>query len=75
MQESDREELELRGREVIRLDGLQPWGPTVKLFNEQRRGKVLGWLEQGVKSEEQEWWQRVYPQLLWEKEGPLAQQR
>ena len=46
----------------------------VALFHEQRRSKVLGWLEPGIDSTENEWWQRVYPQLLWEEEGPLALQ-
>ena len=70
-----REDLQRQGREVIPLDGLRPWGKPVTLFHEQRRGKVLGWLEQGIKSTERQWWQKVYPQLLWQEEGPLARHR
>lgn len=72
---SEREEWQRQGREVIRLDALRPWGAPVSLFHEQRRGHVLGWLEQGINNTEQQWWQRVYPQLLWQEEGPLAGQR
>ena len=72
---SEREEWERQGREVIRIDALRPWGPPVKLFHEQRRSQVLGWLEQGINNTEQKWWQQVYPQLLWQEEGPLAGQR
>ena len=72
---NEREDWQRQGREVIRLDGLRPWGDPVALFHEQRRGKVLGWLEQGINSTEQQWWQQVYPQLLWQEEGPLAPQK
>lgn len=74
LNENEREDWRRQGREVIRLDGLRPWGAPVALFHEQRRSQVLGWLEQGINSAEQQWWQRVYPQLLWQEEGPLAQQ-
>ena len=73
---SDREEWQRKGKEVIRLDDLRPWGKPVTLFHEKRRGQVLGWLKKGINSEEQ--WKdgkRVYPQLLWQEEGPLAGQR
>ena len=69
---SEREMWQQQGREVIRLDGIQPWGAPVSLFHEQRRGKVLGWLEKGQNTAEHQWWKRVYPQLLWQEQGPLA---
>ena len=71
---SDREEWQRKGKEVISLDDLRPWGKPVTLFHEKRRGQVLGWLKKGINSEEQERWKRVYPQLLWQEEGPLAGQ-
>ena len=72
---NEREIWQRQGRDVIRLDNLRPWGAPVALFQEQQRGQVLGWLEQGFKGAEEQWWQRVYPQLLWEKTGPLAPKR
>ena len=66
---NEREDWQRKGREVIRLDTLRPWGMPVALFHEQRRDKVLGWLEQGINSTEKKWWQQVYPQLLWEEEA------
>ena len=72
---SEQQELQRQGKEVIRLDGLRPWGMPVTLFHEQRRSKVLGWLEPGIDSKQHEWWQRVYPQLLWQEKGPLAHKR
>jgi len=71
----EREKWRRQGREVIRLDHLRTWGAPVALFHEQQRGKVVGWLEQGINTSEKEWWLRVYPQLLWQQEGPLAEQR
>ena len=71
----ERETWQQQGREAIRLDDLRPWGAPVALFHEQRRGRVMGWLEQGLNGAEDQWWQRVYPQLLWDKKGPLARQR
>ena len=70
---SERAHWNQQGRDVIRLDDLRPWGAPVTLFHEQRRGKVLGWLEHGIDSAEQHRWQRVYPQLLWQVDGPLAE--
>ena len=71
----EREEWKRQGREPIRLDSLRPWGTPVALFHEKRRGKVLGWLEQGIENIDREWWRDVYPQLLWQEKGPLAHQR
>ena len=51
MTASERDHWEQQGREIIRLDGLRPWGTSVALFHEQRRRQVMGLLEQGSKAQ------------------------
>ena len=71
MKESERDHWEQQA-EIIRsmAYGL---GEPGRLFHEQRRN-VMGLLEQGIKSSEEQWWQRVL-QLLWQEKGPLARQK
>ena len=32
---------------IIRLKDLEPWGESVKLFNNRQRETILGWKEEG----------------------------
>lgn len=60
-----------QGIEVVPLQTLNPWGSTVKLFRPYNKQRVLVWMEQGLPKKDLSWWQRVYPQLQWDLQGPL----
>ena len=72
--DEERQAREAQGQRVIPLQNLQPWGTAVSLFSREgeQSNSVLAWLESGASPESQRWWQHTYPQLVWEKEGPLA---
>jgi protein O-GlcNAc transferase len=70
--EAERQRREAQGQRVVPLQNLQPWGEAVSLFAGQGPGDVLAWLETGASAESQRWWRNIYPQLVWEPEGPLA---
>ena len=70
----ERKAREARGQRVIPLQNLRPWGKAVSLFSREEPNTVLAWLETGASAESLRWWQHTYPQLVWEPEGPLAQE-
>ena len=70
--DAERQRREARGQRVVPLQSLQPWGEAVALFAEEHPNKVMAWVEAGASLESQRWWQHIYPQLVWETEGPLA---
>ena len=72
--DAERQRREAQGQRVVPLQNLQPWGEAVTLFAKEQHGEVLAWLENGASAESQRWWQHTYPQLVWEKKGPLAPQ-
>ena len=63
---------EAQGQRVVPLRNLEPWGIAVSLFSQERHDTVLAWLETGASEKSQQWWKHVYPQLVWDLEGPLA---
>ena len=71
--DAERLRREAQGQRVVRLQNLQPWGDAVNLFAREQSGEVLAWLESGASTESQRWWQQIYPQLVWEPQGPLAE--
>ena len=70
--EAEKLDREGRGQRVVRLKNLQAWGEPVSLFAREEPNQVLAWLEDGASDESQRWWKHIYPQLVWEPEGPLA---
>ena len=70
--DAERQKREAQGQQVVELQNLKPWGEAVLLFAQKKPNHVLAWLEKGASTKEQDWWQKIYPQLLWEPEGPLA---
>jgi predicted O-linked N-acetylglucosamine transferase (SPINDLY family) len=70
--DEERQRRESHGQRVVPLRNLQPWGEAVSLFTQERPGAVMAWLETGASAETQRWWQHIYPQLVWEPEGPLT---
>ena len=70
--DAERQRREAQGERVVPLKNLEPWGEAVTLFAQQKPEKVLAWIENGVSLKSQHWWQRIYPQLVWDTEGPLA---
>ncbi len=61
-----------QGIEIVPLQTLSPWGETVKLFRPYNKQRVLVWMEQGLSKKDLSWWQRIYPQLQWDLQGPLS---
>ena len=61
-----------RDNEWFPFKTFEPWGEAVALFAQEHPNKVMAWVEAGASLESQRWWQHIYPQLVWETEGPLA---
>ncbi len=61
-----------QGIEIVQIQTLSPWGGTVQLFRPYHKQQVLVWMEQGLPEKDLNWWQRVYPQLQWDLQGPLS---
>ena len=70
--DGERQRREAQGERVVALHNLQPWGEAVTLFAQKQPGEVLAWIETGASAKSQQWWKRIYPQLVWEPKGPLA---
>ncbi len=70
--DKERKQREAQGQRVVPLRNLEPWGTAVSLFSQERHDTVLAWLETGASAKSQQWWKHVYPQLVWDLEGPLA---
>ena len=70
LQPAEAETWQRRGYRIEPLPALDPWhSAATALFRRHRRGEaVLALLEQGDAASQQARWQRIYPQLVWERQ-------
>ena len=71
--DAERQRREAQGQRIVPLQSLDPWGKAVSLFAQAESNEVLAWLEAGASEKSRRWWQHIYPQLVWDPKGPLAQ--
>ena len=73
LSEENKKRLKKQNKTVIKLESLMPWGEAVKIFGDNHRCSMMAWIEEGVDTEQELQWNKIYPQLKWNKKGPLAQ--